>query len=236
MDFYRFFAPDIRRPEIELLEDQSHHARHVLRLETGAAVILFDGRGNWARGTLRVEKRAVFAEVAGEVITDPPARVQLTVATAVPKADRAEWLIEQASQLGAAAVQWLETDRGVVKPKEAGGGKMEKFRRLAIESAKQCGRTHVMDVAPMQTLATVLGAGKWDATLWLEPHGGKSVAECALPAEGRVLALVGPEGGWSERELAVLEKAAGIQRVRLTATILRIETACAAVAALVMAR
>jgi 16S rRNA (uracil1498-N3)-methyltransferase len=236
MDSYRFYAAEIRQPDTELPEDQSHHARHVLRLETGAAIILFDGRGHWARAILRVEKRTIRAQVEGDVQTDPPVRQQLTIATAVPKADRAEWLVEQVSQLGASCVQWLETDRGVVKPKESAGGKMEKFRRLAIESAKQCGRTHVLEVASMQSLAATLGAGPWDAILWLEPHEGKSVGELALPAEGRVLALVGPEGGWSERERALLAQTAGIRRIRLTPTILRIETACAAVAALVMAR
>ena len=232
MDLYRFFVLDLTGIEAILPDDQAHHARHVLRLETGAQVVAFDGNGSWALGKLRVEKRAVTVSL-GQLQQDPPPRLQLTLATAVPKTDRAEWLVEQASQLGVACVQWLETDRGVVKLKDA--GKIDKLRRVAVESAKQCGRTHLMAIAPMQTLDQLL-AEKFDAVLWLEPRAGKPAGELKIPAAGNVLALIGPEGGWSPRELNLLEARPDILRLRLTPTILRIETACAAVAALLLAR
>src|SRR6185312_11880333 len=276
MDTYRFYVPDLLAqiaPEkggdagpdawVRLPEDQERHARQVLRLEAGQAVELFDGKGAWARGTVGGggggKQRALSVRAQGPQ-QDPPPPMHLTLATAVPKGDRAEWLVEQASQLNVGAIQWLACDRGVVKPRE-GGQKMEKWRRLAVESAKQCGRNVLMDIAEPVALEEVLqqfagGAGEGakggargetgpadtGMMLWLEPRaGGLSVFEAMGRGGGasrkHILALVGPEGGWSPREWALLEaavQAGRAQRVRLTSTILRIETACAAMAAVVM--
>jgi 16S rRNA (uracil1498-N3)-methyltransferase len=140
--------------------------------------------------------------------------------------------------LNVGAVQWMSCEHGVVKPRE-GGGKMEKWRRLAVESAKQCGRAHLLEIREPMSVDDVLGAGAVDRVLWLDPGpGGKTVAQALSGfVGGTVMALVGPEGGWSDDERRLLETrvAAGtIQRVRLTSTVLRIETACAAVGAIVM--
>jgi 16S rRNA (uracil1498-N3)-methyltransferase len=251
MDVYRFYVPDLRPQAqldtgaaVELPADQAHHARGVLRLEAGADVVAFDGAGAWAAAKIaHVGKHAVSLKLVGAVTLDPPAAPALTVATAVPKGERAEWLIEQASQLNVTAVQWLACDRGVVKPRE-GGGKMDKWRRLAIESAKQCGRNHVLEVHEPAGLAETLAGAPHEATpgggrvLWLDPGPrGVGVAQALGDWRGHVVALIGPEGGWSPAERHVLEGAAGagrLTRVRLTETVLRIETACAAVAAIVM--
>jgi 16S rRNA (uracil1498-N3)-methyltransferase len=255
MDLYRFFVPDLRRQlpqegqaggdrtRVPLPDDQGHHARSVLRLAGGEEVVLFDGAGAWAGGTVVAggpKARETLVEVTRAVTVDPPPAIRLTLATAVPKGERAEWLVEQASQLNAWRVQWLACDRGVVKPRE-GGQKLEKWRRLAVESAKQCGRTHVMGVDEPRDLADVVGAaGAAGARLlWLDPRGKRAAAEAVREmAAGEVVALIGPEGGWSERETRLLAAAgtggAG-EPVRLTTTVLRIETACAAVAAVVMA-
>src|SRR5579862_6571764 len=109
MDFHRFFVPVVKVGLADLPEDQAHHALHVLRLETGAEVEVFDGKGTWGRGVLQAAKRQARVEVLRVEFVAQTAR--LTVATAVPKADRAEWLVEQASQLNVAVIQWLSADR-----------------------------------------------------------------------------------------------------------------------------
>lgn len=256
MDAYRFYVPDLLAQAqssgddcvIHLSEDQAHHARAVLRLTGGEPVVLFDGRGSWVPGIIEGErgqlsrKHPLAVRIPGgrsNIALDPPPPIALTIATAAPKGDRAEWLVEQASQLNVACVQWLDCDRAVVKP---GPGKIEKWQRLAAESAKQCGRTHLMEVRPMAMLDDILrvAPGKQEKILWLEPREGARVKEALADVHaGNVLALVGPEGGWSERECDMLLQAASdraVSRVRLTETVLRIETAVAAVAALIMAR
>jgi 16S rRNA (uracil1498-N3)-methyltransferase len=247
MDAYRFYVPDLLPQSgeafVRLPEDQAHHARVVLRLEAGAAVVVFDGAGHWAGGKLAaVGKHDVTVTLVGEVVTDPLPAVALTLATAIPKGERAEWLVEQASQLDVAAIQFLDTDRSVVKPKE-GGGKVAKWRRLAAESAKQCGRTWLMEIREPVGLAGALEAARGETVVWLEPREGalsKAIGEVLAGGGGggavKMTALVGPEGGWSERERGLLEglaESGAVTRVRLTRTVLRIETACAAVAALV---
>jgi 16S rRNA (uracil1498-N3)-methyltransferase len=245
MNLHRFHVPDLRSQHAANLSDivfppeQGHHARAVLRLNPGDAVVLFDGGGAWTMATLTaLAKSAVHAAAKEALNVDSPPDLRLTLATAAPKGDRAEWLLEQASQLNAAVVQWLDCERGVVKPRE-GGGKIDKWRRLAIESAKQCGRTHILEVRELASLQAVLLAAP-QKVLWLDPgEGGQRAGEAmAGMRTGSVLALIGPEGGWSDGEHAILNelaKGGRIGRVRLTPTVLRIETACAALAALVMA-
>lgn len=245
MDIYRFFVPDLpaqlaRSSTVLLPEDQARHARQVLRLAPGQSIELFDGHGHFSHATLLAPASNRDLPVrAAPVELSAPARVRLTLATAVPKGDRADWLVEQASQLNVAAIQWLDTDRSVVKPRE-GGQKIEKWRRLAIESAKQCGRNYLMEILEPRSLEAVLqSAPPSEQILWLDPHETPSPAASGEgePNAADILALVGPEGGWSPRESALLQAAVVAQRARsiqLTPTILRIETACAAIAAIVM--
>jgi 16S rRNA (uracil1498-N3)-methyltransferase len=252
MDDYRFYVPDLlaqvggNSGGVELPEDQSHHARTVLRLAGGERVVVFDGAGGWATGIVHGDgggksrgRGRLGIAVEGGVHVDPPPFRRLTIATAVPKGERAEWLIEQVSQLNAACVQWIDCDRSVVKPRE-GGQKIDKWRRSAIESAKQCGRTHLMRVEEPLRIERVLEKG--GKVLWLEPREGEQsqgVREVVGGGEKEIVALVGPEGGWSEREWGLLEKAVAegrVTRMRLMTTVLRIETACAAIAAIVMSQ
>lgn len=249
MDAYRFYAPDLksladRDLPIPLSEDQARHAATVLRLTAGTAIELFDGFGHSASAKITgdPEKRLkthVNAQLTSPPKLDPPPAPHLTLATAIPKGDRAEWLVEQASQLNVSNLLWLDTDRGVVKLKET-SGKLDKFRRLAVESAKQCGRNHLLHIDLAPPLAQLLSDSQ-DRLFWLEPRaGGQSILQALQTHRPeKIIALIGPEGGWSAREFEMLEAAANaatprLHRVRLTSTVLRIETAAAAVAALVM--
>jgi 16S rRNA (uracil1498-N3)-methyltransferase len=252
MDLYRFHVADLL-PQlgaggpVTLPDSEGHHARRVLRLTGGETVEVFDGKGAAAKGRLIGEhgqpvREPVKIHIKDQPTVTPPPRPALTLATAIPKGDRAEWLIEQASQLNVTRIAWLDCDRSVVKTKE-GGNKLEKWQRLAMESAKQCGRAHLLDIAEPVPLATLLQRAASDAPkiLWLEPREGghsRSVREAVKKSDEQITALIGPEGGWSPREFALLEQGAErgiLSRVRLTPTVLRIETACAAVAAIIMA-
>jgi 16S rRNA (uracil1498-N3)-methyltransferase len=247
MSAYRFYVPDLQSQlaagtTVTLPEDESHHGRAVLRLEAGSVIALFDGRGATAAATIsQVTKRTIQAIARDPFRIEESPAIRLILCTAVPKGDRAEQLIDQASQLNAAAVEWLDCEHSVVKPRE-GGQKMEKWRRQAIESAKQCGRAHLLQikesVSPAEKLRELLVRGG-PRIFWLQPgDSGLSVAEAAQGA-ATIAAVIGPEGGWSAGEVSLFEaavQAGTVNRVRLTSTVLRIETAAAAVAAAVMTR
>jgi 16S rRNA (uracil1498-N3)-methyltransferase len=233
MDDYRFYVPDLTATELLLPEDQAHHAMRVMRLGSGAMAVVFDGRGGWARGTLHPAGKQMRVVLASEVMRDSGPLRALTLATAVPKGDRAEWLIEQASQLNVTTIQWLDAERSVVRPKET-GGKMEKWRRLAIESAKQCGRTHVLSIEPMRKLADLLQSSSGvEKRFWLDPRAAQAMPQMIGGVGELIIAFIGPEGGWSGGELELAAAQSNLASVRLTDTVLRVETACAAVAAIV---
>lgn len=264
MDLYRFYVPDLARqlnpsnstaspdlpatgtlPPVRLPDDQAHHARSVLRLEAGQPVILFDGNGSWCEASFTLAgKREALATPRPPLHHDAPPQIRLTLAPAVPKGERAEWLVDQASQLYVTRLQWLACDRGVVKPRE-GGAKVDKWRRISIESAKQCGRTHLMAIDEPLTLEALLAATPaTTAILWLDPrasHTARTLLPTLLASNDtpvEMLALIGPEGGWSPREQAVLQQAVAhrpVHPLRLTTTVLRIETAASTLAAVLLA-
>lgn len=213
---------------VDLDEAESHHAARVLRLRVGDAVTLFDGAGRLAQGVAASVGRRVAVRLSR--VEDVPAPAPaIDVAAAVPKGSRADAMVEQLSQLGANRWIPLRTQRSIVDPRDS---KLDRFARAAIESAKQCGRAHVMQISGTMTLAE-LWRLEHDLRLIASPgqQGGGDIAALLRQAQ-RVLILVGPEGGWAEEELndAAL---AGCRPWSLGPHILRIETAAAAAAAVV---
>jgi 16S rRNA (uracil1498-N3)-methyltransferase len=220
-----------------LLDDlESHHALKVLRLHGGAAVELFDGRGRVGRGLVRGNAETPRGErnprvlVALEQVQDvEPARPALDLAVAMPKGPRADDMVEQLSQAGVDRLIPLHTRRGVVLP---GAGKLARFNRAVVESAKQCRRNYLMLVTDPCTLDEVLAQGH-DLRLLADAPGAESGTNPGAElfrAARRVLILVGPEGGWAPEERQVADRA-GCHRWRLGPHVLRIETAALAAAA-----
>jgi 16S rRNA (uracil1498-N3)-methyltransferase len=186
--------------------------------------------------------------------------IEMTVASAVPKGERADWLVEKLSEIGAHRFIPLQADRSVVLPQ--GKGKRDRWRRLAIESAKQSRRAGVMQIDELTPLDQVIKSMQQESAGWFfstEDPASISVSDAVaqLTAGGRgsrraaplklteggaaeaspsnaeaILLLIGPEGGWTDRELARMREA-GLTPVRLTATILRVETAALVAAAIV---
>ena len=222
--------------ELTLSEREAHHARDVLRLSSGDEVELFDDAGATARGTIvisgaggvvvRVEEPSVAS--SGDV-----AAVRLTIAAAVPKGDRAEWMIEKLSELGAARFIPLATARSVVLP--AGKNKHERWARVATEAAKQSRRRGVMRIDALTDLAEALSAARDAGSCWhlSTTAGAAPVLDLLSRNPPRELtAFVGPEGGWTDDEVSRFE-ASGATGVTLTPTILRVETAAVAIASIV---
>lgn len=214
--------------------DESRHARKVLRLEPGEVVGLLDGCGRVGTGVLGACGKGQAAEVR---VTSyrlvPPTRPAIDLATAVPKGGHADEMLASLSQLGVTRLIPLRTQRSIVDPRPK---KIDKFNRAAMESAKQCGRAYLMEIAPVATLGEVLAQGH-DLRLIAAPPVGDAptsagpAIEARLRAAERVLILIGPEGGWTPEELDEATKA-GAVRWALGPHVMRIETAAAAAAAI----
>ncbi len=241
MSTHRFYVTPLHAAG-ELPDDQSHHARDVLRLHADESIILFDGHGQWASAQLNIQKRVALYNLTGPIHLDPPPLYPITIASAVPKGDRSHFLLEQISQLGVARLVWLDCRYSVVHP-VAEAGKMDKWRRLAIESAKQCGRSRLLNIAPPLTPEDLLATPEFNhAVIWTHTTASETLrqrltawlAREAAIAESQsshgITILIGPEGGWSQHECEIL--AAVSQPVQLGNHILRIETAATACAAI----
>jgi 16S rRNA (uracil1498-N3)-methyltransferase len=153
----------------------------------------------------------------------------LVIATAIPKGPRAEAMVDQLAQLGVDCLIPLQADHGVVKP---GDHKLTRFEKIAITAMKQSVSPWLMRIDAPATLDQVL-ENRPKRCLILDP-GGRPV----LPVDGdkvedmdELILLIGPEGGWSERELAAAE-VAGVGRWKISDAVLRIETAAVVAAGL----
>ena len=228
----RLYHPDLPHPRLaerpcQLDPEQTRHVRKVLRCQAGDRVELFDGEGGLAQAVLTgFDGPRALCRVE-HVDHEPPASPRITVAAALPKGSRPDDMIEQLSQVGADRFVPLRTERSVVDPRPQ---KLDRLQRQAVEAAKQCGRLHVMAVETVQTLDDVLKEPA-DRRLIAERDGALPMSNDALRGLTSLQVLIGPEGGWSERELGQAE-AAEAQRWSMGPYVMRVETAAPAAVAL----
>jgi len=212
---------------------EARHLRVVLRLKVDDTVELFDSSGSVAPATIvQCDESAVVVRVV-EVNSAPEgSAARLVVASAVPKGDRAEWMIEKLSELGVDTFVPLSTARSVVHPE--GKNKRDRWTRIATEAAKQSRRAGVMKIADLQPIDAALRAMPSDCTGWvlsLEDNaaGARAVLEARDTRTDQL--FIGPEGGWTQEELDAFP-AAKVRPLKLSDTVLRIETAAVVAAGL----
>jgi 16S rRNA (uracil1498-N3)-methyltransferase len=210
---------------VGLAGPEARHLAVVCRVRPGDRVYLFNGDGRQYRAAVtEAGKRGVRLEV--EAVEEPPRELgfRLEVAAPLPKGDRGQFLVEKLTELGATDFAPLRTARSVVHPKD-----IDRLRRYVIEASKQCGRNVLMRVAPLadwKEYAT--GDGLPRIRMVAHPAGE------GLASGGRrdVACAVGPEGGFTEDEVA-LARQAGWRVVSLGPRVLRVETAALALAAVI---
>jgi 16S rRNA (uracil1498-N3)-methyltransferase len=176
-----------------------------------------------------VQPDRVIVEIGGPVDAAPEWGVRITLAQAVLKGDKIDEVIRDAVMLGVFAVQLLVTARTETPALASSRGRrLERWQRIAVSSAKQCGRAVVPAVLAPATLGDVLTTAKpGSARLMLvEPSAARAGAGTALPSEApdSALVLVGPEGGWSADEIA-LAMASGCLPLSLGPRTLRADAA-----------
>jgi 16S rRNA (uracil1498-N3)-methyltransferase len=215
------------------LDDAGRHYLHdVLRLEPGAAVEVFDGRGGLYDG--RIEP-GFLAIALGPRRDAASAGVQLTLALALAKGEKVDLVVQKATELGVARIATWEAERSVVRLEgERAEERAKRWRRIAEEAARQCGRADVPEVLAPVTLPALLAALPPGA-LPVVFHGEGSAPIATLPAATSVVAVIGPEGGLTAAELGTLQRA-GAARASLGPRTLRAETAAIAAVALLQAR
>ena len=235
----RAFVPNLQSGLIELDHDESHHLVSVLRVSVGDHVEVFDEIGAIGRGKIeRSDRKRVVLNV-DQIEPAPVDRTIVSVYSAIPKGERADWMIEKLSEVGCDKLTLLRTSRSVTAPK--GEGKWSRWRRIAIESAKQCRRVGVMMIHPelvdLKTIsdpANLLSKGdrappgefQSDVTRLvasLRSHAMRLI-DLNLSHARDVEIFIGPEGDFSDDEYDALAWDGAIE-VALTPTVMRVETA-----------
>ncbi len=229
----RFYCPD--RPvdgRARLEGDEARHLIKVRRVAVGESVELFDGRGHRYRAEVATLGRdLVDLAVLALADPDPAPALALTLATAVPKGDRFDWLIEKATELGVARLIPLVTERSSVDPRSA---KLERLRRVVIEASKQSRRDRLMDLDPPTPWSSLVESPGSGLRLLAHPGGRPIAAVGPELSRGSALVAIGPEGGFTPAEVGRAE-AAGWGLVGLGPTVLRVETAAIAATAALLA-
>ena len=233
----RLYCPTLTAGLNPLPEEESHHAIAALRVRLDQKVTLFDGQGGEAVGRVRrLGKQHLEVEVPRISRRPFELTCQLTLAVAMPKAHRQGYLIEKCTELGVAAVWPITTERSVVRSRR---GAVEKWRRRAIEAAKQSDRCWVPQLPPPQTFEESLErAGESASAAIMDPGATASLFRdflLAAPDVTSVIVWVGPEGGWSDDERR-RAAGAGAKPTKLGPTVLRTETAAVAVCAAIAVR
>lgn len=209
--------------EYALGRQESHHAVNVLRHGPGDAVIVFDGVGNYAEAAVVSADKNAVRVLVDSIRTEERLPLVLTIATAIPKGKRWQMLVEKCTELGVDDIMPVLCERSVAK----GEGDVGKWRRWMLEAAKQSRRAWLPTIREPQPLARTLAlAGEENALVFVADAGGESPRTYAeqLRNARKVVALIGPEGGFAEEEMAQC-LAAGANPVCLSPFVLRVETA-----------
>ena len=222
-------APLAQGAAVELDAGQANYRGNVMRKAEGDELLVFDGAsGEWLarivaagkkRMTLRVERRT----------REPEAIPDVWLAFAPVKRTQSDWLVEKATELGAARLIPVMTQRTVAERV-----RLDRLEAIAIEAAEQCGRTRLPDIVePVSLKALLAGRDPGRTIYFADENGGDAVSSALKP--GPAMILTGPEGGFTDEERAAVRAATNAVAVSLGPRILRAETAALAALASFMA-
>src|SRR4051794_8390214 len=204
---------------VELDAKQANYLGNVMRLGEGAGVLLFDGgSGEWLARIAEAGKKRMTLSVERRT-REPETIPDVWLAFAPVKRAQTDWLVEKATELGAARLIPVITQRTIAERV-----KLERLEAIAIEAAEQCGRTRLPEIAEPMSLKALLDM---ERTLYFaDEAGGEPAAQAFGP--GPALILVGPEGGFTDDERRAIRAAPDAVAISLGPRILRAETAALA--------
>lgn len=227
-----FFVPAVRAGVAELRGEEAKHLSKVLRVERGQIYEISDNEGLYLAEVEEAHKEAVKFRVR-ETLPVPAEPAHLVLVMALIKFDKLEWILEKATELGAAEIRLFESDRTEPGLEKAAPKRMERWLRILLESSQQSRRARLPVLKPPVGLKHVC-ALQADRRLFLdESREGNLLRAEPAPAGSRTVALmVGAEGGFTDRERALVIEH-GWQAVSMGPLILRAETAALAALAVV---
>ncbi len=244
----RFYAPPEAlspgKKSVTLSAEETRHARDVLRLQRGEAVYVFDGEGQEYRCAIaQLNRDSVKVDVLEQVEpAHPESRLDLTLCVALLKGEKFDLVVQKATELGATRLVPILTNRADVRIRSDADAKrkLKRWQRIALEATKQCGRARLMKIdAPVAFEEQMDRAEQQDELrLMYAEREGSSFSEVLKDLElmpAKAIALIGPEGGWTDGEIDEAIET-GWRIVTLGGRTLRAETAAIVAATLLQHR
>ncbi len=194
---------------------EAHHLAHVMRAKRGDVVELFDGSGDEFQARVdNVGKASVELAIVSRQTVNRELKLSLTLAVALPKGDRQQWLVEKAVELGVTSLVPLVAERSVAQPTTSA---VARLQRAVIEASKQCGRNRLMEIGePQQWIEFAKRSNPVAIRLMAHPGGVGLESACRdsdlVSAKQNVVAAIGPEGGFTDAEVAVADEAGWTRR------------------------
>jgi len=248
MSRHRFYAPpsEITGSSITLSPDETHHLARVLRLRPGDPVSAFDGLGaEYSCTVAHVSGNRAMLEIIEQLTDVVESPLPLTLAQALAKGEKFDFIVQKATELGVTRVVPIVTEHSDVRiADEKTDRRLARWRRVALEASKQCGRRILVQIEPPLSFTEFLhcenprsaAASSAEPPLMLvfTERGGVAIDRLLSghPLGSSVVAVIGPEGGWSDAETAAMADF-GCQAVTLGRRTLRTETAAIAALALI---
>ncbi|MCP4590787.1 MAG: 16S rRNA (uracil(1498)-N(3))-methyltransferase [bacterium] len=239
MAAHRCYCAPLRPGRQKLPEAEAHHAGTVRRARVGEVIELFDGCGVIADATVvQVGRGGLTVEVQAPKPGVPRVGPLLKLCCAVPKGPRQRILVEKCTELGVSVLQPIIAEHSVVRPDAS---VVSRWHRYAVEAGKQSGQAWITEMSPPVTFKASLAhnsAGVLRLLASTEPNASSledALRAAAVGTVSHIAVWIGPEGGFSEAEVAE-GRAAGLIPITLGDSILRVETAAIAVAAAVRLR
>jgi len=232
----RFFVDHFSVDSAVLAGEGAHHLAHVLRAQPGQLYELSDGSAAWLARIVSVSgERVEFALL--EKLAAPPAACDVTLLLAIVKFDAFEWALEKATELGVSTIIPLAAARSEKNLVSAAAKRSGRWRKILLESSQQCRRLSVPRLTDLSKPAQAFAEQKEKfAVLLSERPEARAIHQTLAadnPRKPKVVALaIGPEGGWTDEELASA-RSSGFQEASLGPLILRAETAVISALAIV---
>ena len=237
----RFFVDpsSISSGSVTIVGSTARQIVKVLRLREGDSIQLFDGTGaEYAASITSTSKDTITAQITNtrKCFLDPT--IQLTLAISLPKSDKMDLIVQKTTELGISEIVVVNSERTISRPDGVKfADRLDRWRRIAAEAAEQCGRSKVPQIEggiEFVDLAKCVGQYSLALIAWEEEQTQSLKQTLRARADAQsILLIIGPEGGFPEREVEMV-KSAGAVSVSLGRRVLRSETAAIAACAVIM--
>lgn len=228
----RLFYKGLLADTIQITGTDAHHLMHVMRAKPGDEIVVVDDANAVARMKMvAFSEDAVTLELEERLEANTESPIDIVLAQCLLKGDKMDFIVQKAVELGAVGIIPVKSQNCVVRyDAKKAKSRVERWQKIANEAAKQCGRTALLEVAPIRSMAEFLQEEAADAEfIFFYENENKETVKSYLQAlnKKRIVLLVGPEGGFTLDEASAITKAGG-HSVTLGPRILRAETAAVA--------